>query len=81
MLVLLNRGGGPERVVPAIEELSPCAFDALDAVSSYTERRALVRRHVHAADFPAWLWRAAFFRRIRIGSDLLGAATCSDISR
>jgi 2-polyprenyl-6-methoxyphenol hydroxylase-like FAD-dependent oxidoreductase len=50
-IVLLNRKGGPERVIDEVEKLAPAGFDYADRVLSYSEREAIVRGYAGKAGF------------------------------
>ena len=50
-IVLLNRKGGPERVIDEVEKLAPAGFDYVDRVLSYGEREAIVRGYAGKAGF------------------------------
>ena len=42
-IVRMNRKGGPEGVIDAVENLAPDGFDNIDKVLSYDQRMAIVR--------------------------------------
>jgi 5-methylphenazine-1-carboxylate 1-monooxygenase len=50
-IVLLNRKGGPERVIDEVERLAPAGFDYVDRVLSHAEREAIVRGYAGKAGF------------------------------
>jgi 2-polyprenyl-6-methoxyphenol hydroxylase-like FAD-dependent oxidoreductase len=50
-IVRLNRGGGPEGVIDAVEQLAPDGFDDIDAVLSHDQRQAIVRGYASVAGF------------------------------
>jgi 5-methylphenazine-1-carboxylate 1-monooxygenase len=50
-IVRMNRRGGPEQVIDAVEELSPDGFSNIDDVLSLDRRRAIVRGYASAAGF------------------------------
>jgi 2-polyprenyl-6-methoxyphenol hydroxylase-like FAD-dependent oxidoreductase len=50
-IVRMNRRGGPEQVIDAVEELSPDGFSNIDDVLSLDQRRAIVRGYASAAGF------------------------------
>ncbi|HLN07949.1 MAG TPA: flavin-dependent oxidoreductase [Xanthobacteraceae bacterium] len=50
-IVRLNRRGGPEQVIDAVEELSPDGFSNIEDVLSLDQRRAIVRGYASAAGF------------------------------
>ena len=50
-IVRLNRGGGPEGVIDAIEALAPDGFDDIDAVMPVEQREAIVRGYASIAGF------------------------------
>ena len=47
----MNRGGGPEGVIDAVEARAPDGFTNIDAVLSYEERKAIVRGYAATAGF------------------------------
>ena len=47
----MNRSGGPEGVIDAVEERAPDGFTNIDAVLSYEERKAIVRGYATTAGF------------------------------
>jgi len=47
----LNRLGGPERVIDAVEALAPNGFDDVERVLSYTRREAIVKSYAGKAGF------------------------------
>jgi len=50
-IVRMNRGGGPEGVIDAVEARAPDGFTDIDAVLSYEERKAIVRGYAASAGF------------------------------
>jgi 2-polyprenyl-6-methoxyphenol hydroxylase-like FAD-dependent oxidoreductase len=50
-IVLMNRTGGPEGVIDAVEARAPDGFSNIDAVLSYEDRKALVRGYAATAGF------------------------------
>ena len=52
-LVRLNRKGGPEGVIDAVEQLAPDGFDNIEHVLSYSQREAIVRGYASKAGFAA----------------------------
>ena len=50
-IVLMNRKGGPEGVIDAIEARAPNGFTNVDDVLSYEERKAIVRGYASTAGF------------------------------
>ncbi|MBS0246904.1 MAG: flavin-dependent oxidoreductase [Proteobacteria bacterium] len=50
-IVLMNRKGGPEGVIDAIEARAPNGFTNIDDVLSYEERKAIVRGYASTAGF------------------------------
>lgn len=52
-IVLLNRKGGPERVIDEVEKRAPAGFSAIDAVMSHAERQAIVSGYAGKAGFAA----------------------------
>ncbi|TCR64974.1 flavin-dependent oxidoreductase [Bosea sp. BK604] len=50
-IVAMNRVGGPERVIDAIEELAPNGFDDVERVMSYARREAIVKSYAGKAAF------------------------------
>jgi 2-polyprenyl-6-methoxyphenol hydroxylase-like FAD-dependent oxidoreductase len=50
-IVLMNRKGGPEGVIDAIEARAPDGFANIDDVLSYEERKAIVRGYASTAGF------------------------------
>jgi 5-methylphenazine-1-carboxylate 1-monooxygenase len=47
----MNRKGGPEGVIDAIESRAPEGFNNIDDVLSYEERKAIVRGYASTAGF------------------------------
>jgi len=50
-IVRMNRKGGPEGVIDAIEQLSPDGFSNIDDVLPYEHRKAIVRGYASTAGF------------------------------
>ena len=50
-IVRMNRRGGPEGVIDAVEERAPDGFKNIDDVLSYEERKAIVRGYASTAGF------------------------------
>ena len=50
-IVRMNRKGGPEGVIDAIEALAPEGFANIDDVMSYEQRMAVVRGYASTAGF------------------------------
>lgn len=50
-IVMLNRKGGPERVIDEVERLAPAGFDYVDRVLSHAEREAIVKGYAGKAGF------------------------------
>ena len=50
-IVVMNRKGGPERVIDAVEALAPAGFDNINAVLSHADREAIVRGYASKAGF------------------------------
>jgi 2-polyprenyl-6-methoxyphenol hydroxylase-like FAD-dependent oxidoreductase len=50
-IVGMNRTGGPEGVIDAVEARAPDGFTDIDAVLSYEERKAIVRGYAATAGF------------------------------
>lgn len=50
-IVQMNRMGGPERVIDAIEALAPSGFDDIESVMPYAQREAIVRTYAGKAGF------------------------------
>jgi len=50
-LILMNRKGGPEGVIDAVEELAPDGFSDIDAVLPFERRKAIVRGYASTAGF------------------------------
>lgn len=50
-IVRMNRKGGPEGVIDAVENLAPDGFDKIDNVLSYDQRMAIVRGYASTAGF------------------------------
>jgi 2-polyprenyl-6-methoxyphenol hydroxylase-like FAD-dependent oxidoreductase len=50
-IVKMNRGGGPEGVIDAVEQRAPDGFANIDDVLPYEQRKAIVRGYAGAAGF------------------------------
>ncbi len=50
-IVRMNRSGGPEGVIDAVEQRAPDGFADIDAVLSYEERKAIVRGYAGVAGY------------------------------
>jgi 2-polyprenyl-6-methoxyphenol hydroxylase-like FAD-dependent oxidoreductase len=50
-LIRMNRKGGPEGVIDAVEALAPEGFTDIDAVLSHEQRMAIVRGYASTAGF------------------------------
>jgi 5-methylphenazine-1-carboxylate 1-monooxygenase len=50
-IVRMNRKGGPEGVIDAVEERAPDGFTRIDDVLSFEERQAIVRGYAATAGF------------------------------
>ena len=50
-IVALNRQGGPERVIDAVEAIAPFGFDNIERVLSYTRRENIVKSYAGMAGF------------------------------
>ena len=50
-IVRMNRSGGPEGVIDAVEARAPDGFSNIDAVLSYEDRKAIVRGYAASAGF------------------------------
>jgi hypothetical protein len=50
-IVRMNRTGGPEGVIDAVEARAPDGFTDIDAVLSFEERQAIVRGYAATAGF------------------------------
>ncbi|MET7247334.1 flavin-dependent oxidoreductase [Methylobacterium sp. EM32] len=50
-IVLLNRKGGPERVIDEVEKRAPAGFSRIEDVLSHTERQAIVGGYAGKAGF------------------------------
>jgi 2-polyprenyl-6-methoxyphenol hydroxylase-like FAD-dependent oxidoreductase len=50
-IVMMNRKGGPEGVIDAVEQRAPHGFNNIDDVLSYEERKAIVRGYASTAGF------------------------------
>jgi 5-methylphenazine-1-carboxylate 1-monooxygenase len=47
----MNRKGGPEGVIDAVEELAPEGFGNIDDVLGYEQRKAIVRGYASTAGY------------------------------
>lgn len=52
-VVAMNRAGGPERVIDAVEALAPNGFDDVERVLGYAKREAIVKSYAGKAGFAA----------------------------
>ncbi len=52
-VVAMNRLGGPERVIDAVEALAPQGFEDVERVLSYARREAIVKSYAGKAGFSA----------------------------
>jgi 2-polyprenyl-6-methoxyphenol hydroxylase-like FAD-dependent oxidoreductase len=52
-IVAMNRAGGPERVIDAIEALAPNGFDDVERVMAYGKREQIVKAYAGKAGFAA----------------------------
>lgn len=50
-IVMMNRKGGPECVIDAVEERAPNGFTNIDEVLAYETRKAIVRGYAARAGF------------------------------
>jgi 2-polyprenyl-6-methoxyphenol hydroxylase-like FAD-dependent oxidoreductase len=50
-IVKMNRGGGPEGVIDAVEQRAPDGFSNIDDVLPFEQRKAIVRGYAGAAGF------------------------------
>ena len=50
-IVQMNRGGGPEGVIDAVEQRAPDGFTNIDDVLPFEQRKAIVRGYAGAAGF------------------------------
>jgi 5-methylphenazine-1-carboxylate 1-monooxygenase len=50
-IVQMNRRGGPEGVIDAVEARAPEGFSNIDDVLSFEQRKAIVRGYASAAGF------------------------------
>ena len=50
-IVRMNRSGGPEGVIDAVEQRAPDGFQNIDEVLSFEERKAIVRGYASTAGF------------------------------
>lgn len=50
-IVRMNRKGGPEGVIDAVENLAPDGFENIDTVLTYDQRMAIVRGYASTAGF------------------------------
>jgi hypothetical protein len=47
----MNRKGGPEGVIDAVEERAPDGFSSIDDVLSFDQRKAIVRGYASTAGY------------------------------
>jgi len=47
----MNRKGGPEGVIDAVEERAPNGFTSIDDVLSFEQRKAIVRGYASTAGY------------------------------
>ena len=52
-VVAMNRVGGPERVIDAVEALAPQGFDDVERVLGYAKREQIVKSYAGKAGFSA----------------------------
>ncbi|PZU91744.1 MAG: flavin-dependent oxidoreductase [Chelatococcus sp.] len=52
-VVAMNRAGGPERVIDAVEALAPNGFEDVERVLGYAKREAIVKSYAGKAGFAA----------------------------
>jgi len=52
-IVRINRQGGPERVIDAVEAIAPNGFDDVERVLSYARRESIVKTYAGTAGFSA----------------------------
>jgi hypothetical protein len=50
-IVRMNRGGGPEGVIDAVEARAPDGFGNIDDVLSFEDRKAIVRGYASTAGY------------------------------
>ena len=50
-IVRMNRKGGPEGVIDAVEERAPDGFSSIDDVLSFEQRKAIVRGYASSAGY------------------------------
>jgi len=50
-IVRMNRRGGPEGVIDAVEARAPQGFSNIDEVLSFEERKAIVRGYASTAGY------------------------------
>ncbi len=50
-IVRMNRTGGPEGVIDAVEARAPDGFSSIDDVLSFEQRKAIVRGYALSAGF------------------------------
>ena len=50
-IVRMNRKGGPEGVIDAVEERAPDGFSSIDDVLSFEQRKAIVRGYASTAGY------------------------------
>jgi 2-polyprenyl-6-methoxyphenol hydroxylase-like FAD-dependent oxidoreductase len=50
-IVRMNRSGGPEGVIDAVEQLAPDGFTDIEKVLSHAQREAIVRGYASKAGF------------------------------
>ena len=50
-IVKMNRGGGPEGVIDAVEQRAPDGFANIDDVLPFEQRKAIVRGYASTAGF------------------------------
>ena len=50
-IVQMNRSGGPEGVIDAVEQRAPDGFANIDDVLPFEQRKAIVRGYARAAGF------------------------------
>jgi 2-polyprenyl-6-methoxyphenol hydroxylase-like FAD-dependent oxidoreductase len=58
-IVRMNRKGGPEGVIDAVERLAPQGFSNVDDVLSHDQRQAIVRGYASTAGFVPGLMNTA----------------------
>mgnify|MGYP001766471157 CR=1 FL=1 len=52
-IVRINRQGGPERVIDAVESLAPHGFDDVERVLAYGKREAIIKSYAGTAGLAA----------------------------